>query len=111
MSEETKTEPAADTKAAETESTPADTAGAGAENSRRKTRVGLVVSDKMSKTIAVDVVRRVPHPRFKKIIKRSTRLHAHDENEEAVIGDKVLVVECRPISKQKCWRLVEILAH
>lgn len=77
----------------------------------RKQRVGVVVSDKMQKTIVVDVVRRVPHPRFKKIIKRTTKIYAHDEEEKAVVGDKVLVEETRPISKKKCWKLVEIQSH
>ena len=77
----------------------------------RKTRVGVVRSDSMDKTIVVDVVRRVPHPQFKKIIKRTTRLYAHDENGEAKAGDKVLVMETRPMSKLKRWRLVEVLAH
>ena len=87
--------------------------GAGSEGGRnqRKTRVGMVVSDKMSKTLVVDVVRRVPHPRFKKIIKLTTRLYVHDEKEEAKVGDRVKVMECRPLSKKKCWRLIEILAH
>lgn len=77
----------------------------------RKTRVGVVVSDKMDKTIVVEVMRRVPHPRFKKIIKRSTRFHAHDEQGEAVEGDKVEITECRPISKNKNWKLTRILSH
>ncbi len=77
----------------------------------RKTRVGVVTSNKMTKTIVVDVVRRVPHPKFQKIIKLTTKIYAHDENEEAEIGDKVLVTETRPISKKKCWRLVKVLAH
>ncbi len=77
----------------------------------RKTRVGVVTSDGMSKTIVVDVVRRVPHPKFGKIIKRTTKLYAHDENGEAKTGDKVRVIETRPLSKLKRWRLVEVLAH
>ena len=77
----------------------------------RKTRVGVVRSDSMDKTIVVDVIRRVPHPQFKKIIKRTTRLYAHDENGDAKKGDKVLVMETRPLSKKKCWRLIEVLAH
>ena len=81
------------------------------ERGLRKTRVGVVTSDKMTKTIVVEVVRRVPHPRFRKIIKRTTKLYAHDEKEEATIGDKVRVMECRPLSKSKRWRLTEVLAH
>lgn len=78
---------------------------------QRKTRVGVVVSDKMSKTIVIDVVRRVPHPRYKKIVKRTKRLYAHDENQQAKVGDKVRVVETRPLSKLKRWALLEVLAH
>lgn len=77
----------------------------------RKTRVGVVVSDKMNKTIVVEVERRVPHPKFKKIVKLSTKLYAHDENGEAKVGDKVSVVETRPLSKLKRWRLDKVLAH
>ena len=77
----------------------------------RKERVGIVVSDKMDSTIIVAVVRRVPHPKFRKIIKRTTRLHAHDDKGEAKTGDKVRVTEIKPMSKNKRWRLIEILAH
>jgi len=77
----------------------------------RKTRVGEVVSDKGDKTIVVKVVTRVPHPRFRKIIKQSTNFHAHDEKNEAREGDRVTIAECRPLSKTKRWRLVEILKH
>lgn len=77
----------------------------------RKTRVGEVVSDKMDKTIVVKVVTRVPHPRFRKIVKQSTKFHAHDEKNEAKTGDRVAIAECRPLSKLKRWRLVEILKH
>ena len=78
---------------------------------RRKSRVGVVVSDKMDKTIVVSVVRRVPHPKFGKIIKKTTKLYAADEKNEAKTGDRVRVVECRPLSKLKRWRLVEVLKH
>ena len=81
------------------------------ERGRRKSRVGVVVSDKMDKTIVVGVVRRVPHPKFGKIIKKTTKLYAEDEKNEAKTGDRVRVVECRPLSKLKCWRLVEVLKH
>ena len=91
--------------ATETEDTPTESRGL------RKTRVGIVVSDKMKQTLVVDVIRRVPHPQFKKIIKRTTRLYVHDEKEEAAIGDRVLVVETRPVSKKKRWRLLEVLGH
>lgn len=77
----------------------------------RKTRVGTVVSDKTDKTIVVKVVTRVPHPQFRKIVKQSTKFHAHDEKNEARIGDRVSIAECRPLSKMKRWRLVEVLAH
>ena len=77
----------------------------------RKTRVGLVISDKMEKTIVVEYTARVPHPKFKKIIKRTKKFDAHDEKGEATLGDKVRIIECRPISKSKRWRLVEVLAH
>ena len=79
--------------------------------SLRKTRVGVVTSDKMEKTIVVEVERRVPHPRFKKIVRRTTKFHAHDEAGEAKIGDRVKIMETRPISKSKRWRLVEVLSH
>ncbi len=79
--------------------------------SRRKSRVGVVVSDKMDKTIVVSVVRRVPHPKFGKIIKKTTKLYAADDKGEAKTGDRVKVIECRPLSKLKRWRLVEVLKH
>ena len=75
----------------------------------RKTRVGKVVSDKMDKTVVVIVEDRVAHSRYKKIIKRTYRLKAHDENNECGIGDRVLVMETRPLSKDKRWRVVEIV--
>jgi small subunit ribosomal protein S17 len=77
--------------------------------SSRKTRVGKVVSDKMDKTIVVAVENRVPHPLYKKIIKRTYKLKAHDENNECRAGDRVRVMETRPLSKDKRWRLVEII--
>ncbi len=77
----------------------------------RKTRVGTVVSTGMEKTIVVEYVNRVPHPAFKKIIKRSKKFYAHDENQEAALGDKVRIVETRPISKKKCWKLDKVLSH
>ena len=77
--------------------------------SSRKTRSGKVVSDKMDKTIVVAVETRVPHPLYKKIIKRTYKLKAHDENNECRIGDRVRVMETRPLSKDKRWRLVEIV--
>jgi len=77
--------------------------------SRRKARIGKVISDKMDKTIVVAVEDRVAHPLYKKIIKRTYKLKAHDENNECGIGDRVRVMETRPLSKDKRWRLVEIL--
>jgi len=77
--------------------------------SARKTRVGTVVSDKMDKTAVILVEDRVPHPLYKKIIKRSIKLKAHDEGNQCSIGDRVRIMETRPLSKDKRWRLVEII--
>jgi len=74
-----------------------------------RTRVGRVVSNKMDKSITVLVERRVKHPLYGKYITRSTKLHAHDENNECGIGDTVTITECRPISKTKTWRLVDVV--
>ncbi len=93
----------------ETETAPAAPAPATAPV--RKTRVGMVVSDKMNKTIVVEVERRVPHPQFKKIIRKTSKFYAHDEKEVAKIGDKVLISETRPVSKLKRWNLEEVLKH
>lgn len=79
------------------------------KRSLRKTRVGKVVSDKMDKTIVVAIEDNVRHPLYKKIIKNTVKLKAHDENNECRIGDRVLVMETRPLSKDKRWRLVEIV--
>ncbi|MFI3228171.1 MAG: 30S ribosomal protein S17 [Clostridia bacterium] len=79
------------------------------ERAFRKTRVGLVVSDKMDKTIVVAIEDRVKHPLYKKIVKRTYKLKAHDEMNECGIGDRVRVMETRPLSKDKRWRLVEII--
>jgi small subunit ribosomal protein S17 len=75
----------------------------------RKTKVGRVVSDKMDKTIVVAIEDRVAHPLYKKIVKRTYKLKAHDEKNECGIGDTVRVMETRPLSKEKRWRLVEII--
>ena len=75
----------------------------------RKTRVGKVVSDKMDKTIVVAIADHVKHPTYGKIIKRTVKIHAHDENNECGIGDTVKVMETRPLSATKRWRLVEII--
>ena len=77
----------------------------------QKTRVGIVPSDGMDKTIVVKVTRRVPHPRFKKIVKKSSKFFAHDEKQEAKVGDRVLIKETKPRSKKKCWELKEVLSH
>ena len=79
------------------------------ERNLRKTRVGKVVSNKMSKTIVVAIEDRVKHPLYKKIVDRTYKLKAHDENNECNIGDRVKVMETRPLSKDKRWRLVEIV--
>ena len=79
------------------------------ERAFRKTKVGMVVSDKMDKTIVVAIEDRVQHPLYKKILKRTYKLKAHDENNECGVGDKVRVMETRPLSKDKRWRVVEII--
>ena len=79
------------------------------DRNMRKTAVGKVVSNKMDKTVVVAIEDSVKHPLYKKIIKRTVRLKAHDENNECKIGDRVRVMETRPISKEKRWRLVEII--
>jgi small subunit ribosomal protein S17 len=79
------------------------------EAGKRKERVGVVVSDAAQKTIVVRVVRRAPHPRYGKLVKYSKKYHAHDEQNEARVGDRVRIVECRPCSRLKRWRLVEVL--
>ena len=79
------------------------------ERNLRKTRVGKVVSDKMDKTIVVAIEEHVKHPLYKKIVKDTYQLKAHDENNESSIGDTVKVMETRPLSKDKRWRLVEIV--
>ena len=75
----------------------------------RKTRIGVVVSDKMDKTIVVSLSTRVRHPLYGKFINKTSKLKAHDENNECGIGDTVKIMECRPLSKDKRWRLVEIV--
>ncbi|MEE5992558.1 MAG: 30S ribosomal protein S17 [Oscillospiraceae bacterium] len=80
-----------------------------AERNLRKTRTGLVVSDKMDKTVVVAIIDNVKHPLYKKIVKRTVRLKAHDENNECRVGDRVSVMETRPLSKDKRWRVVNII--
>lgn len=77
--------------------------------SLRKERIGLVTSNKMDKSITVQVERRVKHPMYKKFVKKTTRFSAHDEKNECNIGDTVRIMETKPLSKNKCWRLVEII--
>ncbi|MBX9781023.1 MAG: 30S ribosomal protein S17 [Chitinophagaceae bacterium] len=80
-----------------------------AERNLRKTRTGIVTSDKMDKTITVAVERKVKHPIYGKFVKKTTKFHAHDEKGECTIGDVVKIMETRPLSKTKRWRLVEIV--
>jgi small subunit ribosomal protein S17 len=79
------------------------------ERNLRKSRVGVVSSNKMTKTITVAVERKVKHPMYGKFVKKTTKFHAHDEKNEAAIGDIVKIMETRPLSKTKRWRLVEIV--
>lgn len=80
-----------------------------AERNLRKTRVGMVVSDKMDKTVVVAIIDNVKHPLYKKMVKRTVRLKAHDEKNECRVGDRVEVMETRPLSKDKRWRVIEII--
>jgi small subunit ribosomal protein S17 len=77
----------------------------------RKTRVGEVVSTKMDKTIVVRIVTRVPHPKFGKIVKQIKKFYAHDQDGKAQLGDTVRIMETRPLSKLKCWRLLDVIKH
>jgi small subunit ribosomal protein S17 len=79
------------------------------QRSLRKTRIGMVVSNKMDKTISVAIQRKVPHPIYKKYFKKTTNLKAHDEKNECQVGDKVKIMETRPLSSTKRWRLVEVV--
>jgi small subunit ribosomal protein S17 len=76
---------------------------------RRKVRVGVVISDTRAKTVTVEVPNQMSHPRYDKVVRRSTKFHAHDEANEAKLGDTVRIMETRPLSKQKRWRVVEIV--
>lgn len=80
-----------------------------AERNLRKTRIGVVSSNKMTKTITVAVERKVKHPIYGKFVKKTTKFHAHDEKNECAVGDMVKIMETRPLSKTKRWRLVEIV--
>ena len=79
------------------------------ERNLRKERIGVVASNKMEKSIVILVERKVKHPKYGKFVKKSTKFMAHDEKNEANIGDTVRIMETRPLSKNKCWRLVEIV--
>ena len=79
------------------------------DRNRRKTRVGIVTSDKMDKTVVVTIKDRVKHPLYNKIVDKSVKYKAHDENNECGVGDKVQIMECRPMSKDKNWRVVDII--
>jgi len=79
------------------------------ERNLRKTKIGVVSSNKMDKSITVKVERKVKHPLYGKFVKKSTKFHAHDENNECSIGDTVRIMETRPLSKTKRWRLVEVI--
>ncbi|MBO7647482.1 MAG: 30S ribosomal protein S17 [Bacteroidales bacterium] len=79
------------------------------ERNTRKVREGVVVNDKMDKSIVIKVERKMKHPIYGKFLKRSTKFMAHDEKNECHIGDRVRIMETRPLSKNKCWRLVEII--
>ncbi len=99
---------------AESHSNPATTTGTGSSSAsaargKRKQRVGEVISNKMAKTIIVQVERRFPHPTFKKVVTGYKKLYAHDEKGEAKVGDRVRIEETRPLSKTKRWRLLEIV--
>jgi len=87
------------------------TAATSAARNLRKTRVGQVVSSKQNKTAVVETITRVPHAKFGKIVKQVKKYYAHDEENQAQVGDLVRIMETRPISKLKCWRIVEILKH
>jgi small subunit ribosomal protein S17 len=86
-----------------------DTVSTTTERSNRKTRLGYMVSDKMQKTVVVEVEDRVKHPLYAKVIRRTSKVKAHDENGSAGVGDRVLIMETRPLSATKRWRVVEIL--
>ena len=92
-----------------TETTTTSSTAEDAVRNARKVREGVVVSNKMNKTIVISIVERVRHPRYSKFVARTKKLYAHDETNDAKIGDRVSVMETRPMSKQKRWRLIEVL--
>jgi small subunit ribosomal protein S17 len=92
-----------------TETTTETTEATNARGSHRKVREGLVVSDKMAKTVVVEVEDRVKHPLYGKVIRRTSKLKAHDDTNQVGVGDRVLIMETRPLSATKRWRVVEVL--
>ena len=92
-----------------TETTTTSSTAEDAVRNARKVREGVVVSNKMNKTIVISIVERVRHPRYSMFVARTKKLYAHDETNDAKIGDRVRVMETRPMSKQKRWRLIEVL--
>ena len=92
-----------------TETTTTSSTAEDAVRNARKVREGVVVSNKMNKTIVISIVERVRHSRYSKFVARTKKLYAHDETNDAKIGDRVRVMETRPMSKQKRWRLIEVL--
>jgi small subunit ribosomal protein S17 len=93
----------------ESTNAPAPGSSAAADRGHKKERVGEVISNKMAKTIVVRVQRRFPHPQFKKVVTEFKKFYAHDEKNEARPGDRVRIVECRPLSRTKRWRLVQVV--
>ncbi len=93
----------------QTTNTTEQQSAAGVQRANRKVRTGIVSSDKMDKTIVVKVVRKIKHPMYGKFLKKTTSFHAHDENNTAGVGDTVRIMETRPLSKTKRWRLVEVI--
>ena len=100
-----------ETSAPTTTTTTGPETTAASERALRKTRIGTVVSNKMTKTAVVETITRVPHPKFRKIVKQSKRFYVHDEQNAAQVGDLVRIMETRPLSRLKRWRLVEVLKH
>jgi len=118
MAEATETETETETEAPSATAAPsaksaetaeADAATATATRAARKVREGVVVSDKMDKTVTVAVIERVRHPKYAKFVMQTKKLYAHDEANDAHAGDRVRIMETRPLSKQKRWRVVEVL--
>ena len=109
MAEATETETEAPSATAAPPAKAAEAATATATRAARKVREGVVVSDKMDKTVTVAVIERVRHPKYAKFVMQTKKLYAHDEANDAHAGDRVRIMETRPLSKQKRWRVVEVL--